>query len=202
LDEVEQNLFNEMKVIYQTGKGNHLVPFLVPRDTIAALDKLCDAETRNVSGISNRNRYLFPSTQGSADHVYGWYAVHKICLEAGVDNPTLMTATKMRHRISTLYAGLEIPEAQRAHFYKHMGHSGNINASIYQAPLAEIEITQVGRVLQMFDNRSATDSATAPDANVNFSNAASGIATNLAVEDAENDEEAVEIQSTASKEKR
>jgi len=63
----------------------------------------------------------------------------------------LITATKMHHRVSTIYASLDVPQNQRQNFYRHMGHSSNINASIYQAPLAELEVSQVGRVLDMID---------------------------------------------------
>lgn len=153
MTEEELQLFSDIKVMYQTGKGNHLVPFLVPQDTQAALDKLSDEETRNDSGILPTNDYLFPSTKYSTEHVYGRYAVRRICIDAGVTKPSNLTATKMRHRVSTLYASLDLPENQRCHFYKHMGHSASTNASIYQAPLAEIEISQVGKVLQTLDRQ-------------------------------------------------
>ena len=152
MDDEERLLFQNMKVLYQIGKGMHLVPFLVPDDLMPAMDKLCDAQTRHDCGIQATNPYLFPSTQQSSSHVYGWLAVNKICKSAGVQDPQLLTATKMRHKISTLYAALEIPESQPSHFYKHMGHSANINETIYQAPLAEIEVSQVGRVLRQFEN--------------------------------------------------
>lgn len=144
-----------MKVMYQTGKGMHLVPFLVPLDTFPALTKLCDPETRLQSGILATNSYLFPSTQKSTKHVYGWYAVRRVSADEKVEQPSLLTTTKMRHRISTLYASLDIPESQRNNLYKHMGHSANINATIYQVPLAEIEISQVGKILQQFDQCSS-----------------------------------------------
>ena len=149
--EEEKSFFSQMKVMYQSGKGNHLVPFLVPADTIAALDKLCDSETRAQSGVADSNRYLFPSTHQSPDHIYGWYAVNRVAQCAGVRDVKLITATKMRHRVSTIYASLDVPMNQRQNFYRHMGHSADINASIYQAPLAELEVTQVGRVLQQID---------------------------------------------------
>jgi hypothetical protein len=147
-----------MKVLYQTGKGNHLVPFIVPIDTFAALEKLCDAETRSKCGVAASNQYLFPSTQNSSDHVYGWYAVNKVSLQAGVSNPSLLTATKMRHRISTLYAALDVPENKRQHFMRHMGHSATINETIYQVPQAESEIMHVGRTLREFDRRNMASS--------------------------------------------
>jgi len=56
----------------------------------------------------------------------------------------------MRHFASTMYASLDIPESKRTAFYKHMGHSKAVNEAIYQAPLAEQEVLQVGTVLQQF----------------------------------------------------
>lgn len=57
----------------------------------------------------------------------------------------------MRHFSSTYYAGLEVPENERAYFYNHMGHSKEINATIYQTPLAEAEVTIVGKILEQID---------------------------------------------------
>jgi len=57
----------------------------------------------------------------------------------------------MRHRIGTLYTGLDVSENDRQLFYKHMGHSSNINANIYQTPPAEAEILRVGTQLLKMD---------------------------------------------------
>ena len=57
----------------------------------------------------------------------------------------------MRHRTSTLYAALEVPEQERDFFYNHMGHSGEINREVYQTPLAVMAITKVGKHLYNFD---------------------------------------------------
>ena len=61
----------------------------------------------------------------------------------------------MRHRISTLYAALDVSENERQLFYRHMGHSGNINPNVYQTPLAEAEILKVGSQLQLMDGHYA-----------------------------------------------
>ena len=56
-----------------------------------------------------------------------------------------ITATQTRHYVSTVYAGLEIPDEEWKQFYEHMGHSETINKNVYQSPLAIKEVTQVGR---------------------------------------------------------
>jgi len=126
------------------------VPVLVPLDTGAALVRLSDKDMRKQCGIRDDNEYLFPSTQQSAEHLSGWHAIKRVCVDAKVAGNSL-TATKMRHYISTLYASLELPEAQRGYFLKHIGHSAFINENVYQVPLAEAEVFQVGTILHDFD---------------------------------------------------
>ena len=150
LSESEQSMFSDTKIMYETGKGNHLVPVIVLRDTFEALNILCDTEIRQYCDVSADNDYLFPSTQLSESHVSGWHATRRVCDAAEVPCKYI-TATKMRHLISTRYAALDVPECQRDVFYKHMGHSSAVNQNIYQAPPAETEILRVGAVLQQFD---------------------------------------------------
>jgi hypothetical protein len=152
-DDPDRNLFQNMKVTFQTGKGNnHLVPVLIPQDLVKAMQTLTDTAVRSSSGVHNGNKYVFPSTQNSESHISGWHAVNKVCIDAKVENPRLMT-TKMRHRISTLYAALDVSESDRQVFYKHMGHSENININVYQVPLAVAEVRVVGSRLQQMDGQ-------------------------------------------------
>ena len=158
---MERQLFSEMKITYMTGKGNnHLVPVLIPSDTLGGLEALSDPEIRKMSNVNLGNRYMFPSTQLSLDHVSGWHAIHRVCLDANVLHPERLTATKMRHRVSTIYAAMDVPASQRAHFYNHMGHSSNINASIYQTPPAEAEVLMVGTHLMAMDGRHSVERTT------------------------------------------
>lgn len=141
-----------MKVAYQTGKGNkHLVPVLIPESVIEPLNTLTNMEVRSLAGVAAANEYVFPSTQGSWNHVSGWHSVHNVCQKVEVKNLSLLTATKNRHRVSTLFSAMEIPEGERTLFYKHMGHSANVNENIYQAPLALMEIVKVGKRLNDID---------------------------------------------------
>ncbi|GFS19451.1 histone-lysine N-methyltransferase SETD8-A [Elysia marginata] len=69
----------------------------------------------------------------------------------GLERPELLIADKFRHRASTLFALTEVPEEKRYAFYKHMGHSQQINRDVYQCPLAVKEVTQVGKFLDTLD---------------------------------------------------
>ncbi|WAR20331.1 hypothetical protein MAR_002169 [Mya arenaria] len=151
LPEWEKKLFQNHLITYQPGKGTHLVPVLIPQDCVDGLDILICSDTRQRAKIWKENSYLFPNTGFSADHTSGWNATHKLAKEAGVKRLDLVNATKQRHRISTLYCALEIPEKERQYFYKHMGHTKEVNWGTYQYPLPIMEITKVGKHLQDID---------------------------------------------------
>jgi len=72
-------------------------------------------------------------------------------VSANVTEPHKLTATKMCHSVSTLYAAMDVPDSDRHYFYKHMSHTEGINQNIYQAPLAEAEILKVGSCLMAMD---------------------------------------------------
>ena len=136
--------------MYQTGKGiNHLVPVIVPTDTTEAVKKVADVEVRKVCGILDDNLYLFPNALMSLCQVSGWHVISRVCEKAGIEEHEV-TATKMQHLASTMYAALDVPKAERSAFYTHMGHSKTINENIYQAPLAEVEVREVGTILKKF----------------------------------------------------
>ena len=151
LDAWEKDLFKSMLVTYQAGKGTHLVDDLIPNDCVKGLDLLVDSDIRKKAGIPSGNVFIFANTQGSTFHVSGWDAINKMCLGAKVKKPELLTATKQRHRISTLYSALDVPESEREYFYKHMGHSKAVNLGTYQYPLPVMAVTKVGRHLQAID---------------------------------------------------
>ena len=73
----------------------------------------------------------------------------------GLERPELLIADKFKHRASTLFALTEVPEEKRHAFYKHMGHSQQINRDVYQCPLAVKEVTQVGKFLDTLDHETS-----------------------------------------------
>ncbi|XP_030840614.1 uncharacterized protein LOC115923643 [Strongylocentrotus purpuratus] len=147
-----QELLSQLKICYQTGKGtNRLVPVLFPRDTVKPVQLLCDQEIRHTAGIRPDNKYIFACTQMSHDHVGGWHALKNVSDNISLSSNVTVNATKNRHRVSTIYASLDLPDADLELFYRHMGHSSTINQTIYQTPLAIQEITRVGSHLHHID---------------------------------------------------
>jgi len=123
-----------------------MVPILIPIDIMEALKILVNV--RSSCSVDNDNLYLFVTTKSASGHADGWTSVRDTCIRAGVSYPERMTATKMRHRASTYYSLLDVPENERKAFYTHMGHSREINETVYQCPTSVVEITKVGRYLE------------------------------------------------------
>jgi hypothetical protein len=154
-DPLEQHLFGKFKLAYQRGKGaRKMVPILIPTDCIRALKIL--VEKRESCGILKENPYLFGSIRSRDGHALGWQCVNSACINANVQNPNLLTSTKMRHRASTYFALLDLPESARKAFYSHMGHSQKTNEMIYQCPPSVMEIAKVGRYLHDLDSGNCT----------------------------------------------
>ena len=62
------------------GKGNFkLVPVFFTQDRHGALKILSSTQIRCDIGISQKNKYFFPTTQGSDTHASGWHLVKNIC---------------------------------------------------------------------------------------------------------------------------
>jgi hypothetical protein len=151
IDPLERILISTYKLAYQRGKGSRkMVPILIPNDAVPAIQKLVNR--RDDCGIHKDNPYIFATTRSDSGHVEGWQCVNTACIKAGVSDLTKLTATKMRHRVSTFYALQDVPEIERKAFYRHMGHSQAINEAVYQCPPSVLEITKVGRYLTNLDS--------------------------------------------------
>ena len=149
LDDISKSIIDRLKICFQSGKGvGKLVPIDITRDVEPALCILADPAVRASVGVWEKNIFLFANI-ASDDHTCGTNDIKRICEEAGVQGH--VTATAARHRASTIYAGLDLPEGQRQLWYDHEGHSEQINKSIYQCPRAIQELTRVGPFLEMID---------------------------------------------------
>jgi len=150
LDELERKLTETHLITYIRGKGNKDVPVIIPTDCIEGMKALADMQRRQEAGVAH-NKYLFACTHQSENHVEGWHCIGQMSREANLPDPSLLNATNQRHRISTMYAALDLTPSERELFYAHMGHSGDMNKDRYQHPLAVKSLVNVGRHLNKFD---------------------------------------------------
>ena len=101
-----------------TGKGkHHTVPLIFPPDTVPSIEKLVDPKIRIISGVLKSNNYVFPSTRQSE-----LSAMKVICNLFPLKNPNISTATCFQHRISALFAALDVPQHDKELFYNHTRH--------------------------------------------------------------------------------
>lgn len=157
VDPVEKALVGKFRLAYQRGKGSRkMVPILIPLSAVSGIQKLVDK--RSSCNISTNNPYLFATVKSVDGHATGCQAIKATALKAGIINPSKLTATKMRHRASTIYALQDVSDQERKAFYKHMGHSQAINETVYQCPSSLIEISKVGGFLHQLDSGHLTGS--------------------------------------------
>nr|XP_047130473.1 uncharacterized protein LOC105843290 isoform X3 [Hydra vulgaris] len=137
------------RITFQEGKGNKLVPVFIPPDLVSAIEFVSSEAARKDSGIAPENQYLFPSTNGSDNHVSGWHVLVSCCKKANVDGR--LTGTMNRHRVSSLIGALGLSESNQQLVYDHFGHSGDVNKNIYQVPQAEQQLRTTGQFLRNID---------------------------------------------------
>jgi len=147
----DSDMIAKFKLAYQSGKGNKdVVPTLIPADCVKAIVKL--VSERSAVHVNKDNKYVFAYTENSLDHAIGWKELKAMCGEAKVEQPDLINANRVRHRAATVHAGLAVSEQQKKAFFRHMGHSQQIDEQVYQCPTAVAEVCLVGRYLDSLDN--------------------------------------------------
>ena len=112
LDPVERQLVSNDLIAYQAGRGSHhAVSTLIPKDTVEGLKMIASENVRMQAGVEKENDCLLPHCQGSMDH-----AIHCISTLARVAEPKHLTAAKIRHHPSTIYAQLDLSENDKQLF--------------------------------------------------------------------------------------
>lgn len=148
------------RITYQEGKGKRQVPVFIPPALVDAMEFLCSSEIRRESGVGVGNKYVFPSTQKSNNHVSGWHALDNCCKKCDLNGK--ITGTINRHRLASLIGALGLPESDQLLAFDHFGHSGDVNKNIYQVPQAERQLATTGKYLQMIDNSSPSNESCKP----------------------------------------
>ncbi|XP_065926614.1 uncharacterized protein [Magallana gigas] len=145
-DDAEKYLIGQYKLAYMAGKGRKCVPVLIPNDLVGPIELLISH--RQNFGIAETNNFLF-ATKSSSSHCSGWHAVFTVCEAVGISS---VTATKNRHRVSTVYATLDMSENDRKIFYDHLGHNEAINKDNYQCPPGVTEVLHMGKFLSSLED--------------------------------------------------
>ena len=143
-DPAERFLANQFLLAYLPGKGKQFVPILIPKDICPAIELLMTHRTEY--GICTNNPFVFP-TKASTNHCSGWHAVYAITHLV----PVNLNATLNRHRISTLYASMDMSPADSKIYFEHISHSANVSVENYRCPPGLRETVVMGRLLTEVD---------------------------------------------------
>lgn len=147
-DPAEQYLIGLYKLAYLKGKGKAFVPILIPSDLVPYMAMLF---AKRHLFVKDDNQFFFGTSK--TNHCSGWHAVQEVARRAAAEgiDVTHINATKMRHRISTIYAALDMPQDQQEVFLNHMGHAKRINSENYQCPYGVKEVRVMGKLLANAD---------------------------------------------------
>ena len=127
------SIISKKSFCFALAGNRHLVPLIIPPDTVAALDMLASKECRKACcEIVGDNEYLFANTRASKDHTSGWHSLHRIMDKLQLKHPEKIKSTTNRHLLSTIMALMDLTEQDRESVYAHMGHSKT--ARLYTKP--------------------------------------------------------------------
>ena len=153
LNEIPEEATNGAKITFQTGKRiNRLLSLIIPKDTIKAMQVLCDQVVRSNAAVKESNSYVFPSTQQSDNHFSGGHSFDNVCQKLPIIKHNI-NGTKNWHRLNTLIAGLDLTENEMELAYAHFSYSGDINKNIYQVPQAHQQLLSMAKYLTSVDQR-------------------------------------------------
>jgi hypothetical protein len=108
MSNLERRLMETMTLIYIVGKRERNVPLLLTADMTKAMDVLLECK-KNISSIENTNDYMFP-VFNSKEPERGHDVLRDMCKEVDLENPRLITSTKMRKYIATVTQVVNLSE--------------------------------------------------------------------------------------------
>lgn len=97
--------------------------------------------------IPSQNGFVFSATKQSTDSVSGWHEIRSVENMFALEGWNNVTATCMRHYLSTLHANRGATSNDNDIFFGHMGHSKDVNLHVYQCPKALRTLLHVGHFL-------------------------------------------------------
>ena len=156
-DPMEKLLAQRLNLVYSKGKRKKRVPTLFTDELSKALRYL--VKYRSNVGVLEKNIYLFPCpTRNSKSHIRGCEVLHEISLKASLQNPNLVTSTKIRKHMATVLQLLDMNNAELEWVTEHLGYTADVHKTWYRQEASTIELTKVAKLL------------IAKDKNVNFKN--------------------------------
>ena len=148
----QKEILDHFYISYVPSKNSgNIVDLLIPKKLKPYIDILMNPLNRLVATVNPKNKFLFAQTNNSMDHCSGWHDVDSVVKASKIKS---VTATDIRHLLSTMFAASKPTDFAKKLFCKHLGHSAEINENVYQDPAAVSTIQEIGYFLLCFDNQS------------------------------------------------
>ena len=144
LSPLEQELSKIMSIVEVIGKRKRRVPVLLTPYMVNALDALVDL--RVSVGVPASNPYLFAKA-GAKSNVKGWDAIKYACGLVDLEDPKLITGTKLRKYLATVTQILNLSDNQLEWVANHLGHDISVHRDYYRLPDEIIQVSKVSQLL-------------------------------------------------------
>lgn len=145
----DKAILEHYKVTFIMGKGNSLVPIIIPRNCEAIMSKLVDPKFRAAAGVNPKNPFIFAYKSDSTDPVTGYNDLKAVCDGLGIET---IDATSNRHRASTLFWEMPIDDDRSIdRFMSHLGHSRKIDEDFYAVPPVLATLRTVTPIVEGMD---------------------------------------------------
>ena len=150
LSKTEAEHFNSLDMLKSKGKGNQIVPVLIPPECQAGLQWIADDDVRMRVGVSSC-KYMFASGSKSNPVLSPNDNLRKCAEEAGLKHPERLGVNAMRHYMATVTQTLSLTDFQFQHVLKHFGHTRKVHLENYRLAAPVVERMEVGEILLMQD---------------------------------------------------
>lgn len=163
----EKRSFDELGLLQTKGKGQQIVPVLIPPECEKGLEWVATPSVREAAGVQ-ANEYIFASDSKSSPVFSPTYALRQAAYEAGCKYPERIGGVLLRHYMATLTQAMSLTEFQFQHVLKHLGHSRKVHLENYRIDAPIIERVELGKILMMQDRNVQNEFTDIPLSSITF----------------------------------
>ncbi|XP_063226925.1 uncharacterized protein LOC134533339 isoform X1 [Bacillus rossius redtenbacheri] len=149
LSDSEKALTKKLRRIEIRGKKGRKVPVILTEDMQSTINLL--VEKREECGVSNSNKYLFPSLRHESGHYRAHVVLRKMAVASGAQNPSSLTSTKLRKHVATMTQLLNLRTHELDALATFMGHDIRVHRQYYRLQDDAMELAKVSKLLINLD---------------------------------------------------
>lgn len=129
LTETEKFLAKSFKRVVTRGKGNKPVAILFPKSIKNFIEIMLSVRHECVP---ESNEFLFGNPNTENSWMSGYHVLRKLASQAQIDEPDLITSTKLRKHIATILQVLNVKDIDKEQFASFMGHTMKTHDEFYR----------------------------------------------------------------------